>query len=490
MASIAEVLSDQEKTNWLNACIALNILKSGLKDFVNQEMQRVKTHMFHSAHRKLNLPDTEMCTMCNVACLVPCPTKGYCKRSGKRCTNGHRRCPKNICNEISNLIIKELRHSKPSWANTEAEQWAFNQWQIAKCFLPPDGYTGVGSVEDTDFNGIISVMLNCKTFDLKLSFPIAHNQPNQCLLSKARAFGRAVRHTPNFTMKEDVLQDMFNTLSAILKDPKCLGNDISAQEAERKLNQLRNDKMTSPEMIQLVLYAQNEKKRITEENKIDFRHRLVELYNKLRSVPVFPLVPCNDRPLRKIYCTPILLHIPKHTFGSRTNTEKIRTYMDIIFTNGELNKNVFIQGEPGIGKSIFVAKMVLDWCDASLSKHPSSKKTAFCDIETLLVYKFVFLVTLRDANRQREVIDMIKSQIVDEIYSSEEDRGNAYTIVQQIMKSEMCLVIQDGMDEWSDYNGVNVLPVMVLCHSHSTVKSTAYLNWLELKMKRGSVERS
>jgi hypothetical protein len=39
---------------------------------------------------------------------------------------------------------------------------------VAKCFLPPDGYKDKASATETDFNGIISVILNYKNFQGKV----------------------------------------------------------------------------------------------------------------------------------------------------------------------------------------------------------------------------------------------------------------------------------------------------------------------------------
>jgi hypothetical protein len=35
--------------------------------------------------------------------------------------------------------------------------------------MPPDGYKDVMSAEDTDFNGIVSVIVNLKAFETKIN---------------------------------------------------------------------------------------------------------------------------------------------------------------------------------------------------------------------------------------------------------------------------------------------------------------------------------
>ena len=96
-----------------------------------------------------------------------------------------RQCPANVCDKVFVEIAKQHRYSDPSWKNTLANDWASSPWQIAKAYFPPDGYTGNRSAQDTDLNGIISFMMNCKHFNNTFSFPIAPGKSHPpCLLTK------------------------------------------------------------------------------------------------------------------------------------------------------------------------------------------------------------------------------------------------------------------------------------------------------------------
>ncbi|KAH3774285.1 hypothetical protein DPMN_175663 [Dreissena polymorpha] len=59
---------------------------------------------------------------------------------------------------------------------------------------------------------------------------------------------------------------------------------------------------------------------------------------------------------------------------------------------------------------------------------------------------------------------MIKEQIIDSIYSHE-DREKAYRLVNDIMKREQCLVLLDGLDEWTGSGDHHNLPTLVVYHS-------------------------
>ncbi|KAH3779526.1 hypothetical protein DPMN_157329 [Dreissena polymorpha] len=194
MAGLADVFSEQERTNWLKACLGLTIAKHALEEFVDREIKDFQTKIFQSVRSRLNLSIATVCTNCTTANLLKCPTLNVCKISGKNaCKSMHstpakqpRHCSMKICDKVRDEIIKEHRYGNPSWKNTSSEQWGSNHWQIAKCFLPPDGYNGVGSAHETDFNGIISVMLNCKHFDNKVSFSIAPAPPGSASLLSRR----------------------------------------------------------------------------------------------------------------------------------------------------------------------------------------------------------------------------------------------------------------------------------------------------------------
>lgn len=81
-----------------------------------------------------------------------------------------------ITRYFTDCIEQEHRFHGPSWKNTDASGWCVDSWQIAKCFMPPDGYLNVHIPQETDFNGLISIILNCKRFDKHL--PCLQSQTN------------------------------------------------------------------------------------------------------------------------------------------------------------------------------------------------------------------------------------------------------------------------------------------------------------------------
>ncbi|KAH3812105.1 hypothetical protein DPMN_140528 [Dreissena polymorpha] len=148
---------------------------------------------------------------------------------------------------------------------------------------------------------------------------------------------------------------------------------------------------------------------------------------------------------------------------------------------------MFIQGEAGSGKSTFLAILVIDWC--SINSKTSGKQlqtdehyTAdakarlrpsdfFDDLKSLKEYTFVFHVTLRDSVNEINILEMLKKQIIDSIYGDKDKRKNAYRLLHEIMERERCLILLDGLDEWTCNEG-HRLPVLAVSHSQCDVLIT------------------
>ncbi|KAH3826128.1 hypothetical protein DPMN_128021 [Dreissena polymorpha] len=149
--------------------------------------------------------------------------------------------------------------------------------------------------------------------------------------------------------------------------------------------------------------------------------------------------------------------------GSRTKTENVvHQYKALFYKDEKLNNRVFVQGEPGIGKTTFLTKLALDWCDVAISPN-QEHKTTFSDVDTLKEFKFLFYISLRDAMDKREVIEMIKTQIIDSIYDGDK-REETLNLLPQILERETCIVAMDGLNEWIDRLNKCVIPLLGHCY--------------------------
>ncbi|KAH3770904.1 hypothetical protein DPMN_172202 [Dreissena polymorpha] len=124
-----------------------------------------------------------------------------------------------------------------------------------------------------------------------------------------------------------------------------------------------------------------------------------------------------------------------------------------------------------MGKSTFLTKLALDWCEAALLHNPQHK-TTFSDVDTLYEFPFLFHISLRDAIGQREVIKMIKTQIIDNIYTGA-TRKMTFELLQQILERETCILSMDGLNEWADPLNKCTVPVMANCYTKCVSLITA-----------------
>lgn len=123
----------------------------------------------------------------------------------------------------------------------------------------------------------------------------------------------------------------------------------------------------------------------------------------------------------------------------------INTYSDMF----KYKRNIYIQGNPGSGKSTFCKKIVQDWCEESpntVLQCGEESSMHFHDVSFLKQFDFLFLISLsKESGKECKVLRMIKDAIVGEFVDC--DKYN-FTFLENILISEKCLVILDGLDEW------------------------------------------
>ncbi|XP_052761540.1 uncharacterized protein LOC128204200 isoform X2 [Mya arenaria] len=190
-----------------------------------------------------------ICNSCRTAEIIPCnPRNKVC--NSRRCRfhmDQHTRqiissrpCPKFICNTLRDTIEQRHRFGSPSWRNTDARKWCVNAWEIAKCFMPPDGYADVDNEVDTDFNGIITVYINCVEFQQYFTDDLSR-QRNICY--KVRDIGKCVRHAPGLNISDWDLKLWLSDLKTLFADPIFNKNNPLAQDAIDQLDMLERDEL-------------------------------------------------------------------------------------------------------------------------------------------------------------------------------------------------------------------------------------------------------
>ncbi|XP_052760975.1 uncharacterized protein LOC128203555 [Mya arenaria] len=449
MASYRELLKEKEAQNWVKAAFALNITKDGLHDFLEDVLTCVHQDIYSAVRTSKGLPSGAACAHCFTENVLMCPTRGICT-STRNCRfhncpqKLYAPCPNGICEGVRDEIIKHHRFSGPSWKNTNADKWSTIPWEIGKCFLPPDGYKTVSSIKDSDFNGMISVMINCEDFKTKLSFNVATQQN---LLTEVRDIGRRVRHSHDQRVKDTELVDFLFKLRILLEDKTELANRPEAQHAVEQLKKLQTDDFK--------ISAENEGEILKE----GLRLRLANHYRTtLADMPISPILGEKNAKLRKFYVAPKIVEKDHRKIGKIDNKEsgqKIAKFSDVFIKEIQLLRNVFLVGEPGNGKSTFSVMCALDWTHQYLPAEENvGIKTSFADPEFFKEFAFLFHVTLRDSGKTCDLAQMIKDQLIRKIYH-EKDADDGYRLLQTVLESETCLIIADGLDEWTHPENVN-----------------------------------
>ncbi|KAH3717348.1 hypothetical protein DPMN_060133 [Dreissena polymorpha] len=184
----------------------------------------------------------------------------------------------------------------------------------------------------------------------------------------------------------------------------------------------------------------------------DLLRRLIEHYrDSVICVPLSTLNPSLDIRVQDIYATPKIHRMKIEKDGKHVKQEQIYKYKDC-FCGGA--RRLYLQGEPGSGKSYFAAKLIHDWCNVyALIAKSTKEQMMFGDVDTLQKFRFLFFISLRESREQTHVTQMIKTQLIHKIYA-ENKWESAYELVLKIMENVMYLVVQDGLDEWPGKHAV------------------------------------
>jgi hypothetical protein len=185
-AALTPTLINRDFQNWLKGSLAVLFAKEGLIDLVGLENIDFQRNLLQTVYTQIGIQHGTTCSSCTTANVLSCPTDGFCK--GRRCKAHDSRvpdkrpniaCPNGLCSHIRDAIKKEHRFNGPSWKNTDARKWCSDAFELSKCFMPPDGYSDKTSLADTDFNGILAVVINNNRFQRKMSINLGL-EPNIC----------------------------------------------------------------------------------------------------------------------------------------------------------------------------------------------------------------------------------------------------------------------------------------------------------------------
>lgn len=192
----------------------------------------------------------------------------------------------------------------------------------------------------------------------------------------------------------------------------------------------------------------------------DLREDLITFYRKFHStIPVSPIVEEHDVPLVDFYVQPPLISVDlKKKFGSvqeTTSKDKILSLRELFHSSDEqLYKDIYITAKAGVGKTSFVKRIALIWCQAHYPIEGQNETFHSDDLEVMKRFGFLFMITLRDTlSSLCKVDEMIYSQIMNCL-----PRFRRYNeqFLEDVLQMNTCLIIIDGLDEWSHPESCNL----------------------------------
>ncbi|XP_060588076.1 uncharacterized protein LOC132743564 [Ruditapes philippinarum] len=287
MATAVPTVQTSKFFNWIKAALAVLYTKEEVEPVVVSEIKDFQQNSLNTISSSNSLPAGSTCSNCCTENLIVCLTNRLCNAKRGKCSyhknnaTQYRQsgCPNKICHNLKFEIQKAHRYHGPSYKNTDATKWCSNVWEIAKCYLPPDGYKDVSNAAETDFNGIISVIINHKGFEAKIQDDLSKKNN---IFEKGRDVGRAVRHSPNLEVEDTDLTQYFTILNNILTDPGFVAMNKSPNNAIQKLAKLQSDDLIiGKDVVRKVLddvrktiqeqikNEMNEYKQKTEERKLE-----------------------------------------------------------------------------------------------------------------------------------------------------------------------------------------------------------------------------
>ncbi|XP_052768188.1 uncharacterized protein LOC128208679 [Mya arenaria] len=438
MASYKTLFQEKKNQNWLKASVAVDIARKGLIPFVTTVVTYLHQAIRANVEQTNGLPPGTTCNSCTTPNVLPCRTRGVCGGFRSLPCKFHqhahfRYCPAKICNDFMQGIEGHHRFNGPSWKNTNANDWCSNPWEVAKCFLPPDGYLNVQTADDTDINGVISLIINCRFFDNYFTDDLSqlHN-----ICTKVRDVGRRLRHSPKIMVSEADLSNCIDALKILLQDSKSLASNTSAKEALANLTLLENDQLrvSADDLANVISIAiSTTSELLKSENHLqDKMDELKELEHNIQTLAdeAVQRIANSEKERYSSKSAALKQDLEKHYLDSCSALD-LGPMFDIKYPN-----LVKVYIPPQLSKS-------------TVSKGTSNSSIGFNSELVRSEIKELDEVFRNTGEQAKRIYITAKAGVIRRLSRCED-----YDIkfLQEILNKERCLMIFDGLDEWSHPN--------------------------------------
>ena len=132
--------------NWCRSWQCVCITQEVFVDLTTDGFERLQREIIDDINTIKGYTQRTLCTSCKTPNLKPCWTNNRCKGPRRLCEShaspdlAYTLCKTNgFCGEFVLKLECNHRFNSPVWKNTDATKWCTEAWEIAKCFMSPDG---------------------------------------------------------------------------------------------------------------------------------------------------------------------------------------------------------------------------------------------------------------------------------------------------------------------------------------------------------------
>ncbi|XP_045163498.2 uncharacterized protein LOC123527869 [Mercenaria mercenaria] len=194
-------------------------------------------------------------------------------------------------------------------------------------------------------------------------------------------------------------------------------------------------------------------KLLTEDEYGEIREKFIEdmiVFNSKQNgtIPISPLFEKIDAKVVDFYVLPTLysVEVKKSKLGGSEIKYPIESLEEVFRKRSSNCKEIYLTADAGIGKTAFSKYLAVLWCHAHQENEIYPGNIPDTEICFMKYFDFLFLISLRESRDDCDIDNMILSLIVPHLSHS-----SVFSIefLQEVLHRENCLVILDGLDEWT-----------------------------------------
>lgn len=154
----------------------------------------------------------------------------------------------------------------------------------------------------------------------------------------------------------------------------------------------------------------------------------------------------EDTPLLDIFVGQELktVELQRALGGGKEITTPVNSLVDVFYKKNKQCHDIYLTADAGLGKTVFCKRLALTWCHAKKPFQNQSNHFSDEEIKAVGEFDFLFLVFLRDSAGKCDIDGLIMSQIIQHLAHTFSKKT-----LENILSKEKCLIILDGLDEWS-----------------------------------------